>query len=503
MGKGNRNKELKAAERQAEKERIAKKKEKNKKLAKLTAFASAIGVGAVAVVLAVVLIIGAIADGGAALRGGIVINSDAAKVDGAMASYYMYALFSNFKTNNSTYIDSMMDVGKSLKKQACYYDKNKTWFEYFKALTVDQIASYVALAEMAQKDGMTLSEDNKKLIEDSIAAIDGYAKNSKMSVSTYIKKNYGRGVKKSDIKNALELYYLASQKYQELYDSKAVSLEDMNEYVGKNMASYYKATYYEFTIEAEYDLSVSDQQTINNAVAAAKKHAESLANCKTEDAFKAFVLDYAINHLEQDSTKANKTVESAKQSDVAYKDSSDMQKWVFSIDRKAGETKVFPGTEKFTVVLVVEPSHMDKTPSKNFGHILLTLDKHDNTAAMKVKADEIVASFGENATKEKFEAAAKEHSEDTVVDYENIVKGNLDAKIDSWLFDAARKVGDITIIENGNMLHILYYQGKGLETWQQNAQNAIKSDYCTSLTKDREAEINKKSNSKAMDKIEI
>ena len=29
MGKGNRNKELKAAERQAEKERIAKKKEKN------------------------------------------------------------------------------------------------------------------------------------------------------------------------------------------------------------------------------------------------------------------------------------------------------------------------------------------------------------------------------------------------------------------------------------------------------------------------------------------
>ena len=223
MGKVNRIKELKAAERQAEKERIAKKKEKNKKLAKLTAFASAIGVGAVAVVLAVVLIIGAIADGGAALRGGIVINSDAAKVDGAMASYYMYALFSNFKTNNSTYIDSMMDVGKSLKKQACYYDKNKTWFEYFKALTVDQIASYVALAELAQKDGMTLSEDNKKLIEDSIAAIDGYAKNSKMSVSAYIKKNYGRGVKKSDIKNALELYYLASQKYQELYDSKAVT----------------------------------------------------------------------------------------------------------------------------------------------------------------------------------------------------------------------------------------------------------------------------------------
>ena len=130
----------------------------------------------------------------------------------------------------------------------------------------------------------------------------------------------------------------------------------MNEYVGKNMASYYKATYYEFTIEAEYDLSVSDQQTINNSVAAAKKLAESLANCKTEDTFKAFVLDYAINHLEQDLTKANKTVESAKQSDIAYKDSSDMQKWVFSTDRKAGETKVFPGTEKFTVVLVVEPS---------------------------------------------------------------------------------------------------------------------------------------------------
>jgi hypothetical protein len=122
---------------------------------------------------------------------------------------------------------------------------------------------------------------------------------------------------------------------------------------------------------------------------------------------------------------------------------------------------------------------------------------------MKVKADEIVASFGENATKEKFDAAAKEHSEDTVVDYENIVKGNLDTKIDSWLFDDARKNGDITIIENGSMVHILYYQGEGLETWQQNAQNAIKSDYCTSLTKDREAEIVKAADSNALNNIEI
>lgn len=503
MGKGSRNKELKAAQRQAEKERLAKQKERNKKIAKLTAFASAIGVAVVAVVLVAVLIINAVIDGGAALRGGIVVKTDAATVDGAMASYYMYSLFSNFKTNNSSYIDSMMDVGKSLKKQDCYYDKNKTWFEYFKALTLDQIASYVALAELAQKDGMTLSSENIKLIEDSMTAIDTQAKSSKMSVSSYIKKNYGRGVKKSDIKNALELYYLASQKYQDLYDSKDVSLEDMNEYVSKNMASYYTATYYEFTIEAEYDLGNSDQETINKAVEYAKGLANNLAACKTEDSFKAFIKDYAINYLEEDATKSDKTVASAKQSDIAYKDGSDMQKWVFSTDRKAGDTKVFPGTEKFTVVLIVEPSHKNETPSKNFGHILLSLDKYENTAAMKAKADEIVASFGDDATKEKFDAAAKEFGEDSVIDYKNIVKGSLDTKIDSWLFDDARKQGDITVIENGKMVHILYYQSEGLETWAQNAQNAIKTDHCTSITKDRETEIEKIANSDAMNKIEI
>ncbi|MBR5451474.1 MAG: hypothetical protein IKV36_00580 [Clostridia bacterium] len=502
MGKGNRNKELKAAERQAEKERIAKKKARNKKIAKLTTLASAACVGVVAVVLVVVLIINAIANSGAPLRGATVLKSEGATVDGAMASYYMHTLISNFKTNNSTYIDSMMDVGKSLKKQACYYDKNQTWFEYFKSLTLNQIVSYVALADLAAKDGMTLSEANKTQVENSLAALDKYAENSKMSVSAYIKKNYGKGVKKSDIKNALELYYLASQKYQEIYDSKEVSDQDINEYVENNKSSYYKATYYEFTIQADYDLSISDQETINSAVSLAKLRAEALANCKTESEFKALVKEYAIKYLEEDETKADKTVESAKQSDIAYKDSTEMQKWVFSEDRKVGETKIFPGTEKFTVIFIVEPSHKDETPSKNFGHILLTLDKYDNTASMKAKADEILSYLGNSFDDEAFEKAAKEHSEDTIVFYDDVVKGNLDTKLDNWIYDSTRKLGDATVIENGSMVHILYYKGDGHESWQQSAKESIKSAYCTSMTKDAETELNKKSDIDAMDKID-
>ena len=503
MGKGSRNKELKAAERQFEKERIAKKKEKNKKIAKITAIASAIGVAAIAVVLIALIVINAIVDGGATLRGATVLKTDNITVDGTMASYYMHTLLSNFKTNNSTYIDAMMDVGKSLKKQKCYYNESITWFNYFQSRTLEQIVSYVALAELAATSGMTLSEENKKAIDDQIAAIDNYAKNSKMSVSAYMKKNYGRGVKKSDIKKALELFYIASQKYQEIHSSKEVSSEQINEYVESNKASFYSATYYEFTIQAEYDLNISDQETINNAVNYAKAIANNMAECKTEEEFRAFIKDYAINHLEEDEATAAKTVESAKQENISYKDSTDMQKWVFSTDRKVGDTKVFPGTEKFTVIFIAEPSHKDETPSKNFGHIHLTLDKYADTATMKAKADEILASFGENITKEAFDNAAKEFSEDSVIDYENIAKGNVDTKIDAWLYDSARNIGDVTIIENGNMVHILYYSGDGLETWQQTAEETLKSAYCAEQTKVAEEELTKKSDLNAMKNIEI
>lgn len=503
MGKGNRNKVIKAAERQAEKERIAKKNARNKRIAKLTSLGSVIALGVVAVVLVVVLIFNMIANSGAALRGSIVLKTDGSSVDGAMASYYMYTLFNNFKTNNSTYIDSMMNVGKSLKKQDCYYDKEKTWFEYFKSLTVSQIVSYVALADLAVKDGIALSDENKKLVEDSLAAIDKYAENSKMSVSAYIKKNYGRGVKKSDIKNALELYYLASQKYQEIYDSKEVTLEEINKYVEENKSSYYTATYYEYTIEAHYDIGIADQETIDNAVEIAKKKAEFLAECNTEATFKAYVKDYILNELEESEEDAEKALTSAKKANVSYKDSSDMQKWIFSNERTAGEANVFAGTEKFTVVLILEPSHKDETPSKNFGHILLTLDNYDNTTALKGMADQIVASLGDNVTYEAFEKAAKENSEDTVVEYKNVVKGNLDTKIDNWLYDNVRKSGDITVIENGSMVHILYYMGDGLVSWQQSAEESIKAAYCDSITKDIETELNKQAVLDAMNKIEI
>ena len=121
---------------------------------------------------------------------------------------------------------------------------------------------------------------------------------------------------------------------------------------------------------------------------------------------------------------------------------------------------------------------------------------------MKAKADEILSSLGDNITKDAFESAAKPINEDNITFYEDIIKGNLDTKIDNWLFDAERKQGDTTIVENGNMVHILYYNGDGLVSWQQSAKESIKTAHCESTTKDAETELNKKSNLNAMDKID-
>ena len=481
MGKGNRNRVIKAEERQATREKAAKKQAKQKKAIKWSAIIAGVLCLTVVASLLISAGINSHINSGDGLRKAIVAKSEHHQVTGTMASYYMYSIYETFKSNNAAYLDMLVDLNTSLKKQPCYYDtsKQKTWFQYFVEVTSQEIAIYLSYAELASKDGMTLSDESIKLIDNSIKSLKDTATRSNMSFDLYLRNKYGRGVKEQDIRSALELYYLAMQKKDEMFESKVLTDEDLNKYVSENMSSFYTASYYEITIDAEYDVGAADQETINNAILVAKAKAEAMARIKDAKAFENAMKDYHTNELELTTDQAAKAVANCTFTDVSYKDSSDLQKWLFSTDRVAGEAKVFEGTEKYTVVYIIEPSHKDTTESRNFKHILLSLDNFATTAEAKAKADEIVATLKNDLTDEKFDAMAKQFSEDTQIDYKNMLSSNLGDKVGTWLFAAERNIGDIAVIENGSLVHIVYYTQNGLEVWEQQASNALKNDYCS------------------------
>lgn len=170
-------------------------------------------------------------------------------------------------------------------------------------------------------------------------------------------------------------------------------------------------------------------------------------------------------------------------SDPTAEDATDLDKWLFASDRKAGDTTAIAdegdAESGYTAYFVVTPSHIDETITKSAGHILFKTTTYDDDAEKaKAKAEEVLAIYksGEQ-TKEAFEALANEYTEDGSVFYENIAKDYMVEEFDAWIYDEARKPGDVEIVETASYgAHIMYFVGDGDPAWKVTATDGLCSD---------------------------
>ena len=178
---------------------------------------------------------------------------------------------------------------------------------------------------------------------------------------------------------------------------------------------------------------------------------------------------------------------------------------MFATDRKAGDVGIFYGTgetkeDKFdsdkdksyvvNVFYITEPVHRDETKAVQFGHILLTKDGEFKTETQqKEKLIALKEAFekGEK-TKEAFEALGKDVTEDSQVIYEDVCPDNMVEEINDWLFDEARKAGDVEIIKTADYgYHLVYYvEQSEQQVWFINAKNDFLADSFDKWYKDLE-----------------
>ena len=178
-----------------------------------------------------------------------------------------------------------------------------------------------------------------------------------------------------------------------------------------------------------------------------------------------------------------------------YAESTDLDKWLFDEERKEGDVSIFYGSaeskeDKFdktkdtsyvvNVLRVTDPVHRDETPSVEFGHILLTENGEFKTEEkQKEKLIALKEAFEKGEmTKEKFEELAKDVTEDSQVSYEDVCPGDMVEEIDEWLFDEARKAGDLEIIKTEDYgYHLVYYIEQSEEqVWFIGAKNDFLAD---------------------------
>lgn len=510
MGKGNRNRELRIADKPSatadngvklSKMQLIKQQEKKAKIKKyVTMIASiAIVVGLVVGIVAVSL------SKAPKLEKTISGTSEKYEIDNAMMAYFMYSQYRSYVQNNYYYLTYLgLDTSKSLKSQNV--SDNMTWFAYFMNVAKNQVNELVALASTAQEKGLSLDEDETKEIDDTMKSIkEAAATNGYTSVNKYLASYYVTGVTESAVRKCLELQYLASKYYTELTDSYTYTDEEIQKYADDNPEKFLKFDYIYYTFNSEAKSDATDAEK-KKALEDAKAKADELKGKITDD--KSFL------ELITDMEKAKEEEEKKDESDTsatsgsgtsdkeekdytkdyikegaAYTKDSDLTKWVDEKDRKAGdvtiiETKNGDTVTGYTVYYLTKTFYKDEYATKNVRHILFGVgnygDYADKTAARK-KAESVLAEFEKgDKTEDAFGALAKEYTNDSNGDegglYENVDKDTMVTAFNDWIYDESRKPGDTGIVETTYGQHLMYFVGDGKIAWKLTAEDNLKSE---------------------------
>ncbi|MBQ8894061.1 MAG: peptidylprolyl isomerase [Clostridia bacterium] len=469
MGKGQRVRAERAAEKEANKIAEAKRAKKQK--------ITKVAVTVISIVLIVCLVGGLVYNAvySAAFRKGtiqrdtVVLETENYSVDAAMMSYFFYSQYNNFLNTYSSYLEALgLDTSVSLKTQDCTFESGSSWFDYFANQAGSEVKEYLYLAEKAQEEKMTLSDDDQADIQATIDQLYSVAEENKIENAKFLSAVFGTGVNESDVRKCLELQKMALNYLNKFQDSLSYTDAELEQYYTDNIDTYRYVDYYSFTIAAE---DTKDTTTY----AAAKTQADALAAVKDAAAFSAWV----ENYLRANKTISDDYTEDELKSEVSavavtkalYNDEDSASEWLFKT-AKVGETFIYDDeTGSYTVYLCTATPYRDESATRTIRDIVLTESTYSEDEIQQKATDILNEMKAAGLTEETFKKYAAEYSENTSSSAngglcENYKESSFEGNIGAWAYSSNRKVGDFEAIEIDGGYAICYYVGEGIAAWK-------------------------------------
>ena len=413
-------------------------------------------------------------------------------------------------------------------------DTFKTYDDYYKAEAARSLAKKVALCEMAEKDGVKLTEAEIKEIDDTLTQMatiaDQYGYGS---VDKFLAANYGNGVTKKLARELMMRDALADKYMTHYQESLTYTDEELDAAYAENKDEYdnYSIHYYFVQAEGEQTVDAEGNPTTNvsaESMAAAKATADQIKAETAGDpagAAERFAEAVSAHGAPQSVAKTNEdgTPVTDETGNAVYEESPakptegdgmsgssltqyDMpfSAWVKDAARAVGDVEVFEQADGGYYVVLFLGRDDNSSNTVNVRHILIQAEDADGDgifseeemAAARAKIEEIQAQYeaGEK-TEDAFAALATENtvdpgSKDNGGLYENVREGQMIPAFNDWIFDPARQPGDVDIVEDAqyNGYHLMYFVGEGESTQHVVAREALASSAMTafdeSLTKD-------------------
>ena len=513
------------------KRQIIQLQEKKKRKKKLLTW----GITAViAIALVVTIIIGNLPTPVPNLAKYEVAENEYIEVDGAMYAYLVYdslGQYYSYVVSNYGYDPTVSLLNQNPKTTI----EGKTFYKFFCDLAESRLSQYVALASaqlaaLSEKEGHAVTID-EALTEKDLEEIENYMKELKKyalesgagSVNAYLKTAYTPGVNQAAVERYLKIESLAAayvKDYAESIEDKFINDEDkLLEYRDENPDSFKKIDYVYYTFTETYAKDATDEQK-----AAAKAKAQAAAKefkdkHTTLESFKDGI--YELEKAKKDAASSSGTTTGAKavvdaekekneligkfvSEGVLYNttkaeaaDTKEYYAWAYSEDRVAGDSYVLEVKStstsnlsySYTVYMIEKGVYIDEYNTQTVHHILFQIENGLKGAALekaykaaKEKADKVLEEYNKgDKTLDAFKKLAEEHSDDTGSAeegglIENTLKDATVEEFDAWIYDEARKEGDVELVKTEYGYHLIYYVGEGEVAWKVTADTALRNE---------------------------
>lgn len=442
---------------------------------------------------------------------------DGEKYTAAEVDYYYQTAYRNF-LNQYSYFTSYLglNTGATLRSQNISETAASmlgielpseesaapmTWHDYFLDQALDNMRVIQAALKAADAEGFQYPAGIQTEYEDNMDSLKSAAAASGISVSQYLKGNFGAGVTEKVYGEQL-MRVLRYSAYADAYqNSLSYSDSELEEAYNADRNSYDHVSYESVSIsgaadsttDAEGNTVEPTEEESAAALAVAKENAEAIL-----DGFKAG------GGLEDLARENNGTYN--KNENGSYSSGSVMSEWLYDSARKSGDSAILEdGTIQYVVVF--HDRFRDENSTIDIRHILVPLGTgsiaegeegyEDEQAQLKAdahaKAEELLSQWqsGE-ATEDSFAALAmKESADGSKYDgglYREVYQGQMVAEFNDWCFDAARQPGDTGVVDTQYGAHVMYFSGTNMSRWQSQAASALRNEAYTAweddLTKD-------------------
>ncbi len=369
-----------------------------------------------------------------------------------------------------------------------YYSAYGSYYQYteedIKKAVLQEFIYMDAFYAKAIAEGYTLTEEDTKTIDDTVAELTQYAESASMTADEYLEESFCKGFGVDEYRAFFEKRIIANRYQSDNMDKIAAQFKG-NDASEKILAEYKKNS-------KKYDLCNAERWMVDSTDENSDAYADKvLAEIKSGKTLKEAVVSVTGN-----SETVINDMKGYSYDDVSSNFSKDAADWLFEkgsdgeYTNGKGSAEIVEANDMTFVIYVTGLPARDETLPSTLKYIQVnvgtdtTISTEDELKlTAKANAAKILNEFNNgDKSAESFEKLMEKYENGAngligTGEFDNVKgDGSNDSAVEDWAADESRKVGDCETVESDGCYYVLFYAEKAENpVWYQSVYDSLVS----------------------------